>query len=744
MEHREVKKVTDIIDLDYLQRIQDSLGRITGITTALLDPMGIPLSKATNLHAFCAMMQASESGVQMCIKANNELIRINRETREPAVMTCPNSGLKTAAVPIFLGEQYLGSWLIGQIRMENIDEDLIEETSKKAGISAGTAKENIGMLPLISEEEFENILNFLKAFTDTTTDMVKVNAELMQKNQQLKAMTEDLDISLKAFRDFIDLSDLGVYLVDYHTGKLIMYNEFYKNLVGLSPQELEASCCFEHLDQKDFCSYCPKDKLLDENGNPTGPYVWEKYQEKIGKWLSITSRALRWIDGRLAVMTTFIDITKRKNEEERILYLAYHDQMLNIPNVLKLNKDLWDRPEEKHYLICFDVQGLREINDVYGRDAGDSLLRSIAAEANRIRDTELYRIDGDQFAIRLSEVTLESAAALARLLFDRFDVSWEVDMGDGLRQSIYTGVHMGYVELKKPFSSYAALINIMERVLSFARTENKLILYDQAVNEAYEKHLQFEMMFKSSVLNGMKGFSLNYQPIADVTSGKWKGLEALCRWKSPALDRVPPDVFIKEAEKLGLIHILSAWVFEEAIRQMKEWKLDQLPDFMLDVNLSAIQLRDNTLVQKVMQTLQKYSYPPQKLSLEVTETAEIHFDERTIGILREIRAAGICLSLDDFGTGYATFSNLRKLPVKTLKTDRSFVSGIETDPFLQHTVRMMVEFAHAANLTVIAEGVETEEQRRIIEKSGVNMIQGYFFSKPLSAQDLSQKLDRFG
>lgn len=744
MENREIKNVTDIIDLDYLQKIQDSLGRITGITTALLDPMGIPLSKATNLHAFCAMMQASESGVQMCIKANNELIRINRETHEPAVVTCPNSGLKTAAVPIFLGEQYLGSWLIGQIRMENIDSRLIEKTSEKAGISAEAAKKNIGMLPLIGDEEFENILNFLKAFTDTTIDMVKVNAELIQKNQQLKAMTDDLDISLKAFRDFIDLSDLGVYLVDYHTGKLIMYNEFYKNLVGIAPEELEATRCFEHLGQADFCAYCPKSELLDEEGNPTGPYVWEKYQEKIGKWLSITSRALRWVDGRLAVMTTFIDITKRKNEEERILYLAYHDQMLNIPNVLKLNEDLRGRGTEKHYLICFDVQGLREINDVYGREAGDSLLRSIAAEVRSIQGTELYRIDGDQFAIRLLEGTLESAAALASHLFDRFDASWDVDMGDGLQQSIYTGAHMGYLELKRPFSFDEALINMMERVLSFARKENKLILYDQAMNAAFEKHLQFEMMFKSSVLNGMKGFSLNYQPIADVASGKWKGLEALCRWNSPMLDRVPPDVFIKEAEKLGLIHILSAWVFEEAVRQMKEWKLDQLPDFMLDVNLSAIQLRDNTLVQKVMRTLQKYSYPPQKLSLEVTETAEIHFDERTIGLLREIHEAGICLSLDDFGTGYATFSNLRRLPITTLKTDRSFVNGIEADPFLQHTVRMMVEFAHAADLMVIAEGVETEEQRRIIEKSGVNMIQGYYFSKPLSAQDLSEKLDRFG
>lgn len=743
MEQREIKNVTDVIDLSYLQKIQDSLGRITGITTALLDPDGIPLSRATNLHAFCAMMQASESGVQMCIRANHELIRINRETREPAVVTCPNSGLKTAAVPIFLGEQYLGSWLIGQLRMENIDEALIEKTAAKAGISSEEAKQNIAMLPLISDEEFDNILDFLRNFTDTTTDMVKINAALMEKNEKLKQTTEDLDISLKAFRDFIDLSDLGVYLVDYETGKLLMYNEFYKNLAKATSKPLEGSCCYEQMGQEDFCSFCPRDKLLDEKGDPTGPYEWEQYLEPVDKWLSITSRALRWVDGRLAIMTTFVDITKRKKEEERILYLAYHDQQLNVPNVLKLNKDLWDRPKEKHDLICFDVQGLREINDVYGRDAGDSLLRSVAAEAGKFRDTELYRIDGDQFAIRMSAGKLESAAALAKLLYERFDVSWEVDMGDGLRQSIYTGVHMGYLETDKPFTSYAALINMMERVLSFARKENKLILYDERMDKAFEGHLQFEMMFKSSVLNGMQGFSLNYQPIVDVATGKWKGLEALCRWNSPALDTVPPDIFIKEAEKLGLIHMLSAWVFDEAIRQMKEWKLDMLPDFMLDVNLSAIQLRDNSLVQKVMRTLQKYNYPPHKLSLEVTETAEIHFDERTLNILHDIRAAGISLSLDDFGTGYATFSNLRKLPVKTLKTDRSFVTGIEEDPFLQHTVRMMVEFAHAADLTVIAEGVETEGQRRIIEKSGVNMIQGYFFSRPLTAQDLSQKLDHF-
>ncbi len=738
------RNVADIIDLAYLQQIQDSLGKIVGITTVLLDPLGVPVTQPTNLQAFCAMMQASESGVQMCISASSHLLKNNQDTRKPVVDFCPNSGMKTAAVPIFLADEYLGSWLIGQIAMDQVDYKLIEQTSEQAGLSKTEARANMELLPVVTDIEFENILNFLTTITKTLTDLVEVNATLQSNNQELTKLTEKLDSSLMAFKDFINFTDIGTYLLDYHTGELLLYNETYKNLIGLSDKELEGTKCYLHMGNDSFCDFCPRAKLLDENGEPTKSYVWEHYNTHINVWLRITSRALRWIDGRMAVIATFLDITDRKKEEERVAYLAYHDQRLDMPNGLKLYEKLKDCAGANTFMICLDIQGLRKINDVYSREAGDLLLHNITSWLKNIDNANfsVFRIDGDDFAGLLTDSDETQAMALAKKIYARFEEPWVVDMVQ-IKQKMYAGAHMSVLNVPIAFESHSSFLNTIERVLSTARKENILIFFDEEMDNAFKQHDQFEMSLKNCVLNGMLGFSLNYQPIAKASSGKWQGLEALCRWNSPDIGVVPPDVFIYEAERMGLIHTLSDWVFEEAIRQIKEWGLDKNKDFMLDINLSPLQLNDNDLLDKVKFLLKKYKYPPEKLSMEITESAEIHFDEKTITLLEQIRAAGISLSLDDFGIGYAGFSNLRNLPINTLKTDRSFVTGIEEDAFLQHTVRIMVDLAHAADMLVIAEGVETETQQKIMQYNGVNLIQGYYYSRPLSVEEMQKHLDKF-
>lgn len=739
---KKINNVTDIIDLEYLQSIQDSLGRIVGITTVLLDPQGAPISNPTNLHAFCAMMQSSDKGLPMCLGANAKLIEHNLKTREPAVITCPNSGLRTAAVPIFLGEQFLGSWLIGQIRMDDVDEGLIEQTAEHAGLSKDEAKENMRILPIISDLEFNNILTFLVTISKTLVDLVEMNDVLNIRNSELEALTEQLDSSLRAFKSFIDLIDMGAYLFDYRTGEIVMYNDTYKRYFN-SKEDTEDNFNYIGMDFSDFFSSCPKEKLVDDKGEPVGPYTWEYYNEKNNQWLSITSRAIVWYDGRLVIMTTLVDITERKKEEERIAYLAYNDLRLNIPNSVRLGEDLTTLQKDS-FILCFDVQGLRKINDVYGRDAGDHLLRGIVdwVQSLSYEDATLYRIEGDDFVLLAKDYSEARAMELARKIYARFDAAWSLDM-NGFSQNMYAGIHMGVIKAPHTSHEIAGVLNTIERVLSFARKEGSLVFFDEKLNHDLETHIQFEMELKSCVLNNMRGFFLNYQPIVDCQSGKWVGLEALCRWESPSFGLIPPVIFIAEAEQLGLIDIVSNWVLGEAIRQTKEWGLDKIPDFMLDINLSPLQLRDRGLLAKVCKVLKGYGYPPQKLSLEITETSEVQFDESTLKLLEEIKEAGVSLSLDDFGSGYATFSNLNNLPIDYLKTDRSFVVGIEEDAFLQQTIRSMIELAHAAGLITIAEGVETESQLSIMEENGVTRIQGYYYSKPLSVESLSNQLDRF-
>lgn len=742
---RKIEKVTDVIDLEYLQAIQDGLGKIVGITTALLDPEGVPLSRPTNLHAFCAMMQASDSGIQMCLSANGNLIKQNKETRKPAVVTCPNSGLRTASVPIFLENKFLGSWLIGQIRMDDVDEELIGKTAIKSGLSPEEATANMNALRAHTEEEFKNILEFLVTVSRALIDLVHMNDALDRRNDELEGLTEQLDRSILAFKNFIDFTDVGAYLVDYETGEVIMCNNMYKNLTAFSEEMRESVPCFRLMGYDDFCPFCPKAKLHSGEGEiDTQPHKWERYDETGNKWLSVTSRAFPWVDGRTVIMNTFVDITKQKQDEEQISYLAYNDQRFEVGNNLKLCKDLVECTEDS-YMVCFDVQGMRKINDVYGRAAGDHLLYDFVSWLKTEFVSEekcLYRIEGGEFAFLLKNKSEQEAVSLASNVRKRFEEAWIIDM-NGAEQRMYTGIHIGVIQAPCTIGRVDELLNVVERVLALARDHNGVVLFNEEMNQALEQRLQFEMELKTCILNGMEGFYLNYQPIVNAKTNAWVGLEALCRWSGTTVGSVPPMVFIDAAERLGLIIMLSDWINEQAISQTKRWGLDKIEGFMLDINLSPIQLRDRDLVEKIQELLQKYEFPADHLSLEITETSEVNFDESTVAMLEKIKAAGISLSLDDFGSGYATFSNLNNLPIDCLKTDRSFMDGIEKDAFLQQSVRSMIELARAAGMITIAEGIETESQRKILSENGVDRIQGYFFSKPLSVADLSQQIDRF-
>lgn len=744
MSHDNVKNILSVIDLEYLQGLQDCLGRMSGITTVLLDADGNELSRPTNRRAFCEMMINSPESSHSCAEAHKLLIAENIKTRKHATLTCPNSGLRAATIPIFLGEQLIGVWLIGQVKIDNVNWDDVSDAARKAGISEYAVRRNLSMLPSVTEEEFLNAIDYYSTIARTLTDMVEINAKLESRNEELLKLTNQLDSSLRTFREFINLSDSGTYLVDYHTGEIIVCNSAYTQLFGLNDVDVNGKLCYVHMQNDEFCEFCPKPFLLDESGEPTGPYVWENYNAVVDKWLNISSRALRWIDGRMAIMTTFIDITDRKKEEERIAYLAYNDQYLDIPNSFKLIIDQKEKCAEDTYLILFDLKGLKEINNVYGYVAGDNLLQSIVVWVNYYLrgNATLYRIKGDDFAVLLDCSSESEAWEIANTIFSRFESPWLVDMSE-ISQRIYTKLNMGIVVSATPLTSHDDISELTERVLSFARKTSRPIFYNYDMDVEYQSKMRLMVSLKTCVLNDMEGFSLNYQPIVNANTGKWVGIEALCRWTSPNVGVVPPDVFIQEAERLGIIDPIGNWVFEEAVSQVRLWGLEKIPGFKLSVNLSPVQLLDKELLPRLTEILDRHSYPREKLCLEITETAEVQFNEITMSILRTIRESGISLSLDDFGSGYSTFSSLKNIPVNILKIDRSFITDIVHDEYTQHTIRIMIDLAHSVGLYVTAEGVETEEQWRILQQDDVESIQGYFFSKPLCKDDLEANLENF-
>lgn len=736
-----IKEIADLVGVDYLKTIRHTVGHIASVPVALLDVSGAPFSSDKNLYAFQFSMDAEPS---LGPKAHGPLCQDPLNRQRPSIVVSPVSGLKSAMLPIVVKEEHVGSWFVSQMRMLPPKNLLSQDVAQLPPALLEPGGESGSLDSCVANSEFDSIVNFLIALTTTIAELGEANVMLNQKNTELLALTKKLDTALNAFKEFVNLTDVGTYLVDYDTGELLLYSNSYLERFGLTRTECLADPCFYHMGYDDFCPFCPKKKLLDENGNPNGPQVWENYNEKFNSWLSVTSRALRWLDGRMVIMTAFWDITKRKQEEERIAYLAYHDQYLDIPNAVKLHEDLKKYNGERVYVLFSDIKSLKDINSVYGRLAGDGLLKVISDWMSAFADENkcVYRIDGDNFAVLFQNTLIQEVEAFALTVFTRFESPWHVDLG-GVVQRIYAGIQLGITRIETPIDDNFSLLNLAEKVLLFAKNANKSIIFDEEMDKKYQLHTQLSVSLKGCVLNGMEGFSVHYQPVVDVETEQWIGVEALCRWTAPDGTQVPPTVFIDEAEKLGIVILIDNWVMQRAICQMKELGLDRLPNFTLSVNLSPIQLRDKELASFVLRSLEKYDYPVDKFSLEIIETMEVQFDELTCRLLSELQDAGIKLTLDDFGTGYATFSNLKNLPVNVLKTDRSFITGIEEDVYLQQTMNIMTQFAHLAGLNVTVEGVETPAQYEVIKKNGANHIQGFYFSKPLPLEELAHNLDNF-
>lgn len=724
MQQHSMSSVADIVGLGYMQQIQDSLGSKSGIVATLLDPKGMPLPFPSNIHSFCALVEAANFNEP----SDNALVRHSQ------------ARLCVATIPIVMKGKRLGSWLIGQVGIL-AEKRETRRIPSEVGLSTEDALSQLKLIPRIPTEQLDHIMSFFKSACAAIANLVGSSYRAALQSDALMKFDYS-DQAFDVFRTMINASHVGFCAIDCKSECLVVCNDMYRKTFETEEEELLEKACVNVLPDSDG-SHSAVEYMEAMQASDVEVNSWDYYHAKSNRWFSVDSQILPWIDGRCIAMTMFSDISQQKAEENYIAYLAYHDQRLEIPNGVKLAEDLKNASSDT-YMICFDVQGLRKINDIYGRDAGDSLLKSIVGWFKNIPSScyELYRIEGDDFVAIMKNVDEEKAMAFAEYLQERFDQAWDIKIG-GIPQSLYAGVHVGVIKVLQPLKDQSAIHNLVERVMSLARKEGKPIFFDERMNEEIKSRMQLEVRLKYCVLNGMLGFSLVYQPIVIASTGQWVGLEALCRWTDEKLGTIPPGVFIEVAEQLGLISMISDWVMEEALTQVKSWKLDELPFFMLDINLSPLQLGDKSLLPKTLALLDKCNYPPVKLSLEITETSQVNFDEKTIKVLNEIRETGISLSLDDFGSGYATFSNLKNIPVGSLKTDRSFVNGLEDDDFLQQTTRIMFDFAKAAGMESIAEGVETELQRDIVEKNGVTMIQGFYFSKPLCKEELDKQLFRF-
>lgn len=435
-----------------------------------------------------------------------------------------------------------------------------------------------------------------------------------------------------------------------------------------------------------------------------------------------------------------LDIQVRDGTRE-IEYLRLNDVLTSLPNRLlltdRIDRTISSRRSDKSKLavIIMDTDSFREVNDSLGHHHGDLLLQQIA---QRLLDTcqmadTISRFSGDQFAIllNLSDLDQQLDDAIEHIIAT-FDQPFAIE-----ELQIHLSVSLGIACYPQHGKDTDTLLRQAEVAMYMAKNKRKAYVYYDPEQDPFSKQrLVMSSQLKKAICENQ--LVLFYQPKVDAQTGQLVGLEALVRWLHPELGIIPPDQFIPLAEQSGLIQPLTQWVLNAALRQSYLWKKSgrHIP---VAVNLSALNLLNNKLAQQIRDLLDAWELEPSCLELEVTETSMMVEWQHAIKLLGDFHDMGISISIDDFGTGYSSLSYLQQLPVDVLKIDRSFIKHLPASPANDAITRAIIQLAHSMSLKVVAEGVETEQTLKYLQKINCDIVQGYYIDKPLTVDEIQNK-----
>jgi diguanylate cyclase (GGDEF)-like protein/PAS domain S-box-containing protein len=495
-------------------------------------------------------------------------------------------------------------------------------------------------------------------------------------------------------------------------------------------------------------------KLLSAGQTPAEVYqnMWQSIAEKgswqgelldrsrdgrvYPKWLSISVVRNSYGDIDFYI-GSFTDISERKAAELHIRHLANHDALTGLLNRFGLQNRMDQaiataaRNEYRVAVLVLDMDRFKQVNDTLGHAAGDALLIEVARRLHEnVRESDIVaRLGGDEFVIILSNVeSLIGAKRLAEKFLDSLGQTYRYGNNE-----MHSTPSIGLALFPNDGQDCDTLMKNADTAMYQAKElgRNNVQCFNEGMAAVIADRLKMEQDLHQAIVAGQ--LELYYQPQLDAQNGRLLGFEALARWRHPDGQTISPAEFIPIAEETGLILPLGTWVLDEACRQLRAWRDLGFADLNMAVNLSAHQLRSPNLLVDIVLVLEKHGLKGCDLELEVTESAAMRDPEASIGLLQALRIMGIRLAIDDFGTGYSSLSYLKLLPIHTLKLDQSFVKDIEIDSSDASICTSTIELAHNLGISVVAEGVETEGQRKFLTEHGCDILQGYLFSKPLPA-----------
>ena len=587
------------------------------------------------------------------------------------------------------------------------------------------------------------IILLISIFTQLLINNINRSREALRESnetleQKVIERTKELHESEVLYRTIFENTGAATIIIEEDM-IISLANSVFVDISGFGREEIEfKKPFFDFLDEKSHRATLNDEGFLSNEKNLECKFINKEREEK-DILLTITS-----IPGTENHVASLTDISELKEAERQITHQAFHDTLTNLPNralfIEHLNMALKRgkrRPEYRFAVLYLDIDRFKLVNDSLGHSVGDKLLKAFAERIQgSLREIDtLARLGGDEFVILLEDIEGEDYAGLVtqrlqKALKRHFIVN---------TKEVFAPASFGVMLNTQDYDLPEDIIRDADAAMYHAKEKGRAQykVFDKKLHEKALHLLQRETDLRKAIHR--KEFVTHYQPIVSLKTRSVVGFEALIRWNHPQLGLIYPGSFISIAEETGLIIPITRLVLEEACSDLKSWheQVQHLQKLTLNINISSKHFLLPSLLDDIKDVLDSIGLPPDHLKLEITETALMEDVEETVRHVNRMREYGIQIVIDDFGTGYSSLSYLQRLPIDTLKVDRSFVSRIQNPPDgNRNIVEAIISLAHRLDMIVVAEGVENLEQYTILLNMNCQFGQGYLFSKPIPKQEV--------
>jgi diguanylate cyclase (GGDEF)-like protein/PAS domain S-box-containing protein len=585
-----------------------------------------------------------------------------------------------------------------------------------------------------SGENFKAVLT-LSIFYDDFKQPLGLMAQLSEVAQVLSEHERQ-----KLHSSIIDDSDQGILITDA-SERIVSVNVAFSTITGYTAQEAlgqTADLLRSGVHDTDFRIQVRS--AMKGNGPWQGEIIGKRKSGELFPQ-SVSISVVRNDAGQVThAFSIFSDISVLRAAEARMQHLANFDNLTGLPNrnhfhqLVSVALATARRNNSFAAVLAIDLRRFNAVNDTFGREFGDELLRQVSRRfRTALRDEDvLSRIGGDEFAVALLSIhQREHSGIVAQKLLAALKPAFNINATE-----VYAAASIGISVFPEDGADITALMHCADTAVKRLKAEEDsgYLFYSPAMNQRAKERWQLEGELRQALLDHQ--LLLHYQPKTSFRNGRIVGAEALIRWNHPSKGMISPGVFIPMAEETGLILDIGDWVLEETCRQIRTWSDAGIKVPVISVNLSARQF-DPLLPARVQKVLNRYNLPASCLQLEITESLLVRGTESVMQIMNALVAGGLALSMDDFGTGYSSLAYLKKFPITALKIDRSFVMGIPTDENDCAIAQAIVTMAQQLRQEIVAEGVETREQMLFLRALGCDQLQGFLFSPGVIAHEFA-------